>query len=144
MIHAPRPLTEDHWHIQELIAAQEKRAERRTYYRNLEKMREEREKDIAAEDQVKLQGFWCEKCNMDFIALTMKHVQQDWSNPNQRIAFYRTKHKICGMWCLRYITDKLEDPYWSHSKLIAIDRGKAQVDLLQPFETNYNLVYGKQ
>lgn len=144
MIHAPHPLTEDHWHVQDLIEAQEKRAARRTHYRTLEKQRYERNEDIDKEEQLKVQGFWCDRCQKDFLAMTMKHVQDDWSNMTQRVAFYKTKHKPCGTWCIRYITDKLEDPYWTHSRQVAIDRGKAHIDLLQPFETNYNLIYGKQ
>jgi RNase P subunit RPR2 len=143
MKHEPKPLIEEHWHIQQLIDAQERRVAERNSSRNKAKLLAMREEDIAMEPPAVIKEFWCSHCSKDFLHPTMKQVEKDWSNTNQNIAFYKTKHE-CGTWCIRHITDKLEDAYWTRSKKVATDRGKHSIDLLQPFENNYNLVWGKK
>lgn len=140
--HAPRPLIEEHYHIRELIDTQQKRADDRTYHQNRAKAATERMDDIKAAAAKQVQPFWCEVCKDDFFAESIKEVESDWT-ANQYVAFYRTKH-WCGKWCIRLITDRHKDAYYSRSRRIAIDRGKHFADLLQPFETNYNLMYGKK
>lgn len=144
MKHQPKPLAEEHWHIQELIKGQQRRVEEREYARNQSKNKAARQDDINSADVLVIKDFWCHTCKEDFIAMSVKEVEQDWSNPSQNIARYHTKHKECGTWCIRHITDKLDDPFWSKSKAVALDRGKHSVDLLQPFENNYNLMWGKK
>lgn len=144
MSHEPKPLIEEHWHIQELIKAQKKRAEEREYYRNGAKIQASRQEAIALEPPFALKDFNCQTCNIDFKAPAHLFIEVDWSNTTQNIAFYKTKHHHCGTWCIRHSTDKLEDAFWSRSKQVAIDRGKHSIDLLQPFENNYNLVWGKK
>ena len=75
----------------------------------------------------------------------MKQISQQarkqidsWDN----IAYYKIKHR-CGTWSIRHITDRLTDQYFYKSKQVAKDREKGKVDMLQPFETGYNLAYGK-
>lgn len=142
--HAPKPLIEEHWHIQDLIRAQEKRTQEREYARDKIKLRHLRDETIAEAPVRVIKDFWCHSCHKDFIAMTIKEVEQDWSNLDQRIAFYRTKHQECGTWCMRNITNPLDDAFWYRSKAVARDRGKHSIDLLQPFENNYNLVWGKK
>lgn len=138
-----KPLIEEHWHIQELITAQKKRADERTYYRDKAKMKQEREDTINAEPMACVKEFYCRACNVDFLAPAIKQLQSDWNKPEQSVAFYQTKHRACGTWTMRHITEKLEDPYWFKSKKIAVDRGKHYEDLIQPFQNGYNLLYGK-
>lgn len=144
MKHQPKPLTEEHWHIQDLIKAQTRRSEERTYARDKVKLLALREETIAEAPTRAIKDFWCPSCRKDFMAMTIKEVEQDWSNPEQRVAMYKTKHQECGTWCARLITDPLTDSFWSRSKAVARDRGKHSNDLLQPFENNYNLMWGKK
>jgi len=140
--HIPRPEIEHHYHIQELIEKQEIRTKDRNFYREQAKAKEERQELIADSADVDVKDFWCADCKRDFCALSHKEIEVDWSNTSQFVAFYRTKH-TCGKWCIRYITDRNRDPYWFKSKKVAADRRDHHNDLLQPFETGYNMLYGK-
>lgn len=139
--HTPRPTVEYHPHIQHLIETQDKRAKARTEFREKEKIKQEREDLIKDSKPFAVVEFWCEKCKKDFIAQTVREITQ---NPysSERDAFYRTKH-WCGSWCIRYITDREHDPYWYRSRKVRADRRRYRNDVLQPFESGYNLLYGK-
>jgi len=139
----PRPLVEEHYHIRMLFESQEKRAADRTSHRDREKAREERESDIKAAKGKELKAFWCDTCKTDFLAEALKEVEVDWSNPAQNIAFYRTKC-FKGHWCQRLITDTHKDNYFFRSKKVCQDRGKYSADIVQPWETNYQLLYGRK
>lgn len=139
----PKPLIEEHWHIQNLIKAQEERVAERQYTRDQAKIKALREDIINDTKAFDLKEFYCTKCQEDFVRPSQLHIETDWTNTDQHIAFYRTKH-YCGTWTIRHVTDKLSDGYWSKSKVVARDRGKHSIDLLQPFENNYQLVYGKK
>lgn len=133
---------EEHYHIQDLIKAQEKRSYDRQFHRNRIKELEEREDLIKDAKTFIVTDFWCDKCKEDFKSQAVKQIEVDWSNTSQRKAFYKTK---CwkGHWCIRLITDKFKDKFWQKSKSCALDRGRHAVDIIQSFETGYNLVYGK-
>lgn len=135
---APHPLVEDHYHIRELIEKQEKRAFDRTYHQEIEKRRDQDLKDIAEFKEVELLTFWCDRCRVDFTGRARKQIDS-WVP----IAYYKIKHP-CGTWTLRRVTDRLNDLYWFKSKAVAIDRGVGFNDLLQPFESGYNMLYGKK
>ncbi len=140
--HQPRPLTESHHHVRDLIETQEKKANDRTYHKDKEKAREERNDLIKDAKPYVLADFYCYTCREDFKAQAIKETYVDWTCPTQLIAFYRSKC-FDGHWCIRYITDKESDPYWMNSLAVALDRGKHYKDIIQPFETGYNLLYGK-
>lgn len=140
----PRPNVEYHYHIRELIENQEKRTNDRNRSRNKEKEQAEREEDIQRAKPIDIVEFYCSHCEEDFAQIAYKQVETDWSNTNQRIAFYKSKCDDCGTWAIRYITNKYSDPYWSESKQVARDRGKHYADILQPWETGYNLLYGRK
>lgn len=142
--HTPRPHVEEHYHIRELIEAQEKRSADRTDHRERQKASEERASLIASEKWLELKAFYCRKCSKDFYAEEIKQVETDWTNPAQSIAFYKTKHKDCGEWTIRLITDRHKDAYWYKSRAVASDQGRHYADTLQPFQTDYNLMYGKR
>ena len=141
--HIPRPNVEEHYHIRELIERQDKRAQDRTLHRDREKEREERATLIASNKIKETVDFHCSRCSDDFKGEAIKQVEVDWSNETQHIAFYKTKC-FCGKWCIRLITDRHKDAYWFKSKNVARDRGRHHGDILQPFETGYNLLYGKR
>lgn len=140
--YAPRPEVENHWHIRELIEAQEKRAADRTYHKDRVKALEDRDTEIREADGKKTLPFYCETCREDFVGEAVKQVEPDWS-ADQNIAFYKTKC-FKGHWCMRHITDRLRDRYFFKSKRVAQDRSKHALDLIQSFETGYNTLYGKR
>lgn len=141
--YGPKPLVEEHYHIQSLIESQQKRVDDREYHRNVAKERVERDDLINEAKQVVVADFWCEDCKLDFKGGAVKQVETDWTNSDQRIAFYKMKCD-CGKWCIRLVTDRNKDAFWSKSRLIALDRGKHFADTVQPHETGYNLLYGKK
>lgn len=142
MKYEPKPLIEEHYHINELINRQEKRVKERNESRQRIKDLEERDDDINKAQLFVLHNFWCNKCKKDFKATAIKQVEEDW-NANQRIAFYRTKC-FNGHWCMRLITDKFKDGFNVKSKLLALDRGNHFNDIVQSFEEGYHLLYGKK
>lgn len=139
----PHPLVEDHYHIQSLINSQEKRVQDRTYHRNRIKDLEDRESYVVDAKLMTVTDFWCDRCSKDFKAQAIKQVEIDWTNSKQSVAFYKTKC-FNGHWCIRLISDRHKDKFWAKSKLVALDRGNHFEDTVQPFETNYNLLYGKK
>lgn len=139
----PKPLIESHYHIESLIEFQDKKAADRNYYRDREKLAEERQgliKDAKLKD---IKEFWCTRCKRDFVGEAILQVEIDWSCPTQNIAFYKTKC-FCGTWAMRYVTDRHSDPYWFRSRKVAGDRGNHALDILQPWETNYQMLYGRK
>lgn len=139
----PKPLIEEHYHIQELIDSQEKRSNERQYFKDKNKALEERQSIIEDSLMLVATDFHCNKCNEDFKQMAVLQVEIDWSNVFQNIAFYKGKHRSCGSWAIRLVTDKQRDSFWQRSKAVALERGKYHNDILQPFETGFNLVYGK-
>lgn len=141
--HIPRPEVEQHYHIKSLIEGQEKRTADLNYHRAIAKEREERNDIIKDAKPFTLTDFFCRKCRKDFKGMAVKQIEVDWTNSTQSIAFYKTKC-FKGHWCIRLITDRHTDAFWTKSKLMALDRGNHYADTVQPYETNFNLLYGKQ
>ncbi len=138
----PHPLVEDHYHIQELIENQERRHDDRVAHRERGKARAERDDLIRDAKPFTVMDFWCNQCRKDFKGEAVKQVEADW-NADQNLAFYKTKC-FRGHWCIRLITDRNRDAYFQRSRSVARDRGAFHNDIIQPFETNYNLLYGKK
>ena len=136
--HSPVPLTEEHYHIKDLISTQEKRSEDRTHYQEVEKQRDGKQKMVAEFKDVESLDFWCEYCSRDFMARAKKQVDS-WDG----IAYYKTKHP-CGTWAIRHITDRGRDKYFFLSANIRKDRREQENEMVQSFETGYNLLYGKK
>ncbi|MBT3354831.1 MAG: hypothetical protein HN402_07930 [Candidatus Scalindua sp.] len=137
------PAVEQHYHIQDLIDKQTKRSEDREYHRERVKRIEERDQVLRDSKSHVLTDFWCDKCKEDFKSTAYRQVEVDWTNSAQRIAFYKTK---CwnGHWCIRQITDKHKDAFYTKSKLVRLDQGNHYADTVQPYETGFNLLYGKK
>lgn len=142
--YGPKPLIEEHHHIADLIEGQERRAADRTHHQNRIKNAEEREEEIGKSQVVMAMDFHCAECREDFKAVAVLQVEADWSNANQRIAFYKTKHRKCGNWCIRLVTDKNKDGFFVRSRVLAQDRGKYHNDIVQPWEEGFNMLYGKR
>jgi len=140
--HTPHPEIENHYHIRELIERQEKRTQDRIDYQNRAKAKEERDGTIKDNAILVAHDFYCTTCGDDFVGQAIKQTEVDWTNPTQNIAFYKTKC-FKGHWCSRLITDKHKDYYFYRSKAVFRDRGKFSDSIIQPFETGYNLLYGK-
>ena len=137
----PKPLIEEHYHIQDLIDGQEKRSADRTFHRNRIKDSEEREQLIKDAKFFITTDFWCDTCKKDFKSQAIKQVEVDWSNTSQHIAYYKSKCEK-GHWCIRLITDKHRDGFWTRSRFCNLDKGKHFEDIVQPHETGFNLLYG--
>lgn len=132
----------EHYHIKELIDAQTIRANDREHHRNIKKEKDERIKLIEEAKLVVVTDFWCDTCKQDFKSMSVRQFEIDWSNPAQYVAFYKTKCDK-GHWCIRLITDKQKDSYWQRSRAVARERQIHSNDIVQPFETGYNMLYGK-
>lgn len=143
MKYGPKPIIEEHYHIQSLIDGQQKRSDDRNYHRDKEKEREERGKLIKDSRMMVATDFWCEGCKKDFKSMAVLQVESDWSCSGQDIAFYKTKC-YCGKWCIRFVTDKNKDAYWIKSRTVRAEQGKYANDLIQPYQTGFNLLYGKK
>ena len=140
--HTPKPLIEEHYHIQELINSQEKRHEDRITSRNKKKSIEERDGDIHQAKPFVQTDFWCDTCKKDFKSQSIKQIEDDW-NADQRIAFYKAKcHR--GHWAIRHITDREKDGFNYKSKLLALDRGNHHNDTVQPWESGFQMLYGRK
>ena len=137
----PRPEIENHYHVRSLIEFQEKKSQDRIYHQNKAKAKEERNDEIKSAQDFVLTDFWCDTCKEDLKAQAVKEIEQDW-NTGENNAFYRTKC-FKGHWCIRLITDKHKDGFWTKSKAVALDRGKHYADTLQPHETGFNMLYKK-
>lgn len=139
----PKPLIEEHYHIEHLIDMQERRAEDRQFHKDRLKALEERNELIGDAKVIVHTDFHCSRCRKDFASIAHLQVEQDWSNLSQNIAFYKAKHRECGNWCIRLVTDKPSDAFWYRSIRVALERGVYHNDALQPHETGFNLLYGK-
>ncbi len=134
----PHPLVEDHYHVRHLIEKQEKRSSERTEWQERKKQEDAFAKELAGYKDIELLDYWCDHCRVDFVARAHKQIDS-WDN----IAYYKMKHR-CGTWCIRRITDRQSDAYFFRSRKVAYDRGNATLDMLQPFQTGFNLMYGKK
>lgn len=139
----PRPQIEDHHHIRELIEIQEKRSNDRTLHREHEALLQERRKELASLPTRHTMPFWCSKCREDFQAETILEIEHAWEKPDEVIAFYRTKC-FKGHWCIRLGLDKHRDPYFERSKAVAKDRGEHRADMLQPWDSGYDMLYKRK
>ncbi len=140
--HTPRPLIENHYHIKELIESHEKRTEDRIYHREKEKNRADRDSEIASAQNIVETDFWCNECKEDFKSEAIKEIELDWYDSTTHHAYYRTQC-LKGHYCMRMITDKHRDPFWTQSRAVALDKGNHFADLIQPHETGFNMLYKK-
>ncbi len=139
----PRPNIEHHPHIRGLIEQQDKKAADRTLHRDKDKANAEREEIIADAHKKSVMDFWCDECKEDFKGAAILQIEVDWTNPRQRIAFYRMKC-FAGHWCIRYITDRMRDPFFFKSRMMRRLQGEHYDDTLQEFQSGFNMLYGRK
>jgi len=140
----PVPTVEEHYHVRDLIARQEVRARDRQQHKDRIKAQEERHGDLRDAKLFIITDFHCDQCNKDFKNIATLQVETDWTCSEQFIAFYKTKHRRCGTWSIRFVTDKHKDGFFIKSQAVRIDQGRHFADLVQPHETGFNLLYGKR
>ena len=133
-----RSTAEYHPEIQALVKAHEKRQADRQYHRDIEKMRDDMIKEIKSAPEFEKIHCYCEGCGREFTARAGKIVDS-WSP----IAWYITKCR-CGKRQLRRITDKIWDRYYFKSKEIFKQRFDNFADILQPFQSGYEMMWGKK
>ncbi len=130
--------------VDKLTKRVEQTFEERQYYEDLQKRQEEREKLIRESPQWTKTDFYCGICREDILGCSaFKVIQSDWSNPNQRIAYYES-FKACHKGLRRRITDKQQDPYYRDSQMLKEQRLEAiaKGDLLQPYDYGFTTKYG--
>lgn len=111
-------------------------------YRDNEKARDELKKEINTDEESPPQIFYCKRCKKDYLPKRIVKVDsKDW-NTNQLFRFWRSKH--CKTWNVRFITNKVKDPFWIKSPSVIQDRRKNALDLIQPGETGFSMLYGKK
>ena len=92
-----------------------------------------------ASDYAESFPFWCADCREDFTAEAYKEWHRIYGDA---IAVYRAKHEQCGNECIRHITHKDEDPYYSQSEVVQEQRNQYSLDILQPNQYGYRNQYG--
>lgn len=135
----PKLLIEEHYQISPLIERQERHVEERERNKRRLEEKEETFKIIKDAPNQTMTEFWCKTCKKDYLAICRKQVDA-WSNLT---AFYKTKHS-CGNWGIRFITDRNKDPYWFKSKKVKRDQVDNYQAVIQPWQTGFNMLYGKK
>jgi hypothetical protein len=120
-----------------------------------QKRRTARQRLIDGEPEIqKEMHFYCPR-HGDFISNGRKVIETDWTNPEQKIAYYRaygyasfidingraTPGRACAR-MIRRITDKFGDPFFRQSKVLQKMRIDMADDLLQPGDPRFNAKYG--
>lgn len=134
----PHPTVEDHYHIQNLINRQTQRTKEKVAYQEAKKNQQAWQDLLKGFKDIELLDFWCDRCQIDFTARAKRQVDS-WD----KIAYYKTKHR-CGEWAIRHITHRFRDAYFFRSKKVAYDRATNSREMLQPFQTGFNMMYGKK
>lgn len=101
---------------------------------------ERRDEILAAPPYIKT-DFYCDHCKRDFSGIGNKEVRV----PSQGVWFaYYVSICPCKKHAIRYITDKLLDPYWYKSKVIKIQQGQYADEMLQPWQPRFKQIYPEQ
>lgn len=120
-----------------------RRAELRDQLRKKEQEAGSRDKIIDDAFPVIIHDFFCEECLRDYASRAKKIVEDDWTLAGQRIAYYVSKCPE-GHVNKRRIVDKHKDPYFMKSLLIKQQRINHKKDILQSFDSGFNMLYGNK
>jgi hypothetical protein len=101
----------------------------------------DRERLIADSKDNVTSAYWCSKCKKDYQAPSRRFIETDW-NTGDNIAYY-VSHCPKRHINKRFITDRLFDPYYRSSRMLQVQRIDYQKDLIQPFQSGYNMLYGQ-
>lgn len=127
----------------------EKRLDKRFEERDKEATRQgylaENEKEIQDGLKMRISDFYCKRCKCDYLDYKSTGVvESDWSNEDNCVAYWNSRHTKCGTWNRRLITNKRNDPYWVKSPKMKRDVGNYYRDMIQPNQSGFEMLYGKK
>lgn len=136
---------EDHDDFKRLDKIYQERFEERDREKTKEGYQKENELEVNDGIKTPLSDYYCKKCKKDYEDYRTTYlVQNDWERVGKKVSFWKSKHKPCGTWNIRYITDKLHDPYWTQSPKMKKDRGNYYRDMLQPSDSGFDMLYANK
>lgn len=109
--------------------------------RDNEAQRELLKKELEVDEDTPANIFLCRVCKKDYFPKRVVKVEQNDWNTGGTFRFWRSKH--CGIWNVRLITQKINDKFFIKSPSICRDRRLHKLDLLQPQETGFDMLYKK-
>lgn len=119
----------------------EKRLEKVWEDRDIEAQREALKKESDVNEEIPASIFYCKVCKKDYFPMRIVKVEQNDWNTGGTFRFWRSKH--CGVQNVRLITQKIKDKFFIKSPSVCRDRRLNSNDLIQPQQTGFNLLYGK-
>jgi hypothetical protein len=120
----------------------ENRLKKVWHKRDIEKARDVLRNEANVDEQLPPSIFYCSKCKKDYIPKRIyKVISYDW-NTNQLFRYWRSKH--CKRWNTRLITNKMRDKFFIKSPSVIKDRRLNKLDMIQPGETGFNMLYGRK
>lgn len=109
--------------------------------RDLDAQRLELKNELEVNEEIPAQIFYCKQCKQDYFPQRIVKVEtQDW-NTMGTFRYWRSKH--CGVWNKRLITQKIKDLFFIKSPSVIRDRRRYKLDMLQPQETGFDMLYHK-
>jgi len=84
-----------------------------------------------------LVDFYCRSCELD-------QTKKSFKMSNQWVSWHYSRCSECSGDMVRYIEDVKNDPYHYYSKKAKYEREKYRKDLIQPGQSGYQTLYGKQ
>lgn len=90
----------------------------------------------ALPEQTKME-FWCEHCQIDFVAPAYKI----WSDVHS-LGSWQSVCCRCERMVYRHVNQKTDDPYYAMSAKIRVMRGEAANDMLTPHDYGFKTLYG--
>ncbi len=118
----------------------EKRLEKIWEGRDIEAQREELKKEKDVNEEIPAQIFYCRVCKKDYFPMRVVKVEQNDWNTGGTFRFWRSKH--CKVWNVRLISQKIKDKFFIKSPSVCRDRRLHKLDLLQPQESGFQMLYG--
>jgi hypothetical protein len=107
--------------------------------RDTEAQREAMKKEYDVNEDIPASMFYCNKCKKDYFPKRIVKVEQEDWNTHGIFRFWRSKH--CGVWNVRLISQKVNDKFFIKSPSVCRDRRVNKLDLLQPNETGFDMLY---
>lgn len=117
----------------------EQRLEKIWQERDLEAQRAELKKELDVNEEIPASIFYCKECKKDYFPQRIVKVEQNDWDTGGTFRFWRSKH--CSTWNVRLISQKIHDKFFIKSPSIIRDRRRFANDLLQPFQTGYDMLY---
>lgn len=109
--------------------------------RDLEAQIEQLKKELEVNEDIPASIFYCKVCKQDYFPKRVVKVEQNDWNTGGTFRFWRSKH--CGTWNVRLITQKLHDKFFIKSPSVCRDRRIHKLDMLQPQESGFDMLYKK-